>query len=308
MNRVGSRFGAEVYWSDFRNSEILAAGSILETRHREPYTGSVLGSGLRHGTRVPDFSRANVCFVRGHLTREKLKVRCNTVGDPGILVSRLIPASPVRYKIGVIFHFNDSNRKSFEQSMTRDDLLIIDPEQDVTSVAPLVSSCARIVSSSLHGLILADSYGIPNRWLRMSGNAEPDFKYHDYFSSVNRTGDAAASFSLDELDQLLPGDIPYWKFVEQNMDDLEKELDAYFRNLPTRLPLIRKKQAGAKADGRFREWLLAKKLIRGDRTRTIYNTMIRVISALIPGRHRRKDFRESHLVRQANRERGDGCN
>ena len=45
-------------------------------------------------------------------------------------------------------------------------------------------SCETIASSSLHGLIAADSFHIPNLWIKLSnriiGN---DFKYHDYYSS-----------------------------------------------------------------------------------------------------------------------------
>src|SRR5690606_13222558 len=46
-----------------------------------------------------------------------------------------------------------------------------------------ISSCTCIVSSSLHGLIVADSYRIPTAWMILSDkiNGGP-FKYNDYYS------------------------------------------------------------------------------------------------------------------------------
>jgi pyruvyltransferase len=53
-------------------------------------------------------------------------------------------------------------------------------------------SCRAIASSSLHGLILADAYGLPNAWLDSDaggGGSRPgggEFKFYDYFASVDK--------------------------------------------------------------------------------------------------------------------------
>jgi hypothetical protein len=40
-----------------------------------------------------------------------------------------------------------------------------------------------VISSSLHGLIVADSLGIPNVWLRLSPDVlGGDYKFKDYYS------------------------------------------------------------------------------------------------------------------------------
>jgi len=49
-----------------------------------------------------------------------------------------------------------------------------------------ILSCEKILSSSLHGIILADAYGISSAWLRSSTPKGLEFKFYDYFLSVNK--------------------------------------------------------------------------------------------------------------------------
>lgn len=65
-------------------------------------------------------------------------------------------------------------------------------------------SCKKIVSSSLHGLIVSDSYKIPNRWVSFSDQiAGGTFKFLDYFSSVNREETVPISIqSISDLVEL----------------------------------------------------------------------------------------------------------
>ncbi len=44
----------------------------------------------------------------------------------------------------------------------------------------------NIVSSSLHGIILADAYGIPSAWLSSETPKGLEFKFYDYFLSVSK--------------------------------------------------------------------------------------------------------------------------
>ena len=46
-------------------------------------------------------------------------------------------------------------------------------------------ACEVIVSSSLHGLIIADAYGIPTVWAKFGNDINGnDFKFYDYYWSL----------------------------------------------------------------------------------------------------------------------------
>jgi pyruvyltransferase len=78
----------------------------------------------------------------------------------------------------------------------RDDIALIDIKSGLKAVADLLYSCERIASSSLHGLILADAYGIPSCWIELSRRiAGGWFKFIDYFCSVGRAVDRPVPLS-----------------------------------------------------------------------------------------------------------------
>ena len=71
----------------------------------------------------------------------------------------------------------------------RDDskYMLICPLDNVKNVATKISGCTVVFSSSLHGLILADSYGIPNAHIIITNKLQGDtYKFEDYYSGVGR--------------------------------------------------------------------------------------------------------------------------
>mmetsp|Transcript_15269 Transcript_15269/g.26078 ORF Transcript_15269/g.26078 Transcript_15269/m.26078 type:complete len:346 (-) Transcript_15269:187-1224(-) len=70
------------------------------------------------------------------------------------------------------------------------------------SVIKRLSNCSSIASSSLHGLVVADSLGIPSRWFQFSQSltqkTEGFFKYQDYFTTIGRL-DASPLMRVDGL-------------------------------------------------------------------------------------------------------------
>lgn len=129
--------------------------------------------------------------VRGELTKRRLerlfkrKLDIPT-GDPGLLSSMLLDRpEPKEYDLGIIPHFRERDDPRFAQLLklagrTR----IIDVTQHPLAVVRQIASCRRILSSSLHGLIISDSLGIPNLHIKVTDRLMGDgFKFDDYYSA-----------------------------------------------------------------------------------------------------------------------------
>lgn len=154
----------------------------------------IWGSGCRSEKSRLKVVPAKVHSVRGPLTRQvllKQGIDCpETYGDPALLVSRYYrPKVEKQYKFGIIPHYIDEKNPLVKAIISRPDVLVISMAdyKHWHDIPDAVCSCEMILSSSLHGLIVADSYGIPNAWVHFSDNiAGGSFKYLDYFASVGR--------------------------------------------------------------------------------------------------------------------------
>lgn len=133
--------------------------------------------------------------VRGALTREKFLKRnidCPSVyGDPALLLPCIYrPNVEKKYKLGIIPHIRDIDQPNVA-SLVAENLNVVlirfDKYNSWKSVVELINQCEIIISSSLHGLIIADAYNIPNVWIKLSDSIHGgNFKYLDYFSGVGR--------------------------------------------------------------------------------------------------------------------------
>lgn len=156
---------------------------------------SIWGSGLMRNDMPIPHKPQKVYSVRGPLTRRELLNRgidCPEVyGDPGLLVSRYYrPRVIKKYDLGIIPHYVDEDNPVLEKfCKLHPEVLIIHMRgyKHWHDIPDQILSCRKIISSSLHGLILSDSYGVPNSWVRLSNKISGgDFKYLDYFASVGR--------------------------------------------------------------------------------------------------------------------------
>ncbi|SOC06884.1 polysaccharide pyruvyl transferase family protein [Rhodobacter maris] len=154
----------------------------------------------------PDVRPAHVAAVRGPLTRARLLERgidCPEIYcDPALLFPRFYAPAPAarRYRLGIIPHYIDRDLPALARFRAEADVRVIDITQSaldgdarIFGFVDDVCSCDAILSSSLHGLILADAYGIPSRWMQLSDRVfGGDFKFRDYFASMEQAARAEA--------------------------------------------------------------------------------------------------------------------
>ena len=174
------------YTENFQKCDLVAIGSILHIIRYPQYRGAIWGTGLIEPPTKPiSFPKAKIYAVRGHLTREILNCdRHVPVGDPGLLSDLFVKSHEKKYDLGIVPHFTDIGNTTVETFATRNpNTTVINVFAGVQNVLDKIASCKAIVSSSLHGLIIADSLNIPNGWIKLSdsiiGN---DFKFRDYYS------------------------------------------------------------------------------------------------------------------------------
>lgn len=175
-----------------RRSIYSCVGSILGWSKSKSIV--VWGSGFISESSLLKQKPKSVCAVRGPLSREKLLkfgVECPEIfGDPALLIPRYyFPKIEKKFKLGIIPHYIDKEHPNFMNfcKSLPNDISIIDLELDVETVIDSILECHKIISSSLHGLIVADAYGIPSLRVKFSNNVVGgDFKFNDYFLSVGR--------------------------------------------------------------------------------------------------------------------------
>jgi pyruvyltransferase len=176
--------------------KLLAIGSVL---HRA-YTGDIIwGTGLKGSKAAFEkpVKSLSVYAVRGPLTleflrREKIDISgVRELFDPGCLMPLLFKQEieamknkPGGHKGGVriIPHFRDDLALRRQYYRHAKDFVSVDTTP-LGMIAALLGA-DRVVSSSLHGLIFAESLGIPAVWLAPS--QEDEMKYYDWYYGTGR--------------------------------------------------------------------------------------------------------------------------
>lgn len=150
-----------------------------------------------------------ICAVRGPLTRQvliELGYDCPPIyGDPILLLPRFYQPRNIqkKHKIGIIPHYIDKKTKVIKGLKHNETSVIVIDIQDYGSWEELVDdicSCEAILSSSLHGLICSEAYGIPSVWISLSEYVDGwDFKFNDFFLSIGKDFNKPIKI-LDEQD------------------------------------------------------------------------------------------------------------
>ena len=184
------RAGVAPLLKPVRGADIIAVGSILDYLP-ESFSGSIWGSGKMHENVVTHLPNAHIAAVRGQLTRDLLGCPEDLpLGDPGLLMGHGAEKASSRGHIGVIAHFKHRGHPWFRHLLASDaSVQDISVHAEPDTVTAQIAQCRAVVTTSLHGLIVADAVGVPAVWALPEPVLDGgDFKFRDHESVVNPMG------------------------------------------------------------------------------------------------------------------------
>lgn len=196
---------------------LYSVGSILTAGIQD---ATVWGSGVLNSQIIYRLKNRtlDVRAVRGPLTKAVLEdygfLVPEVYGDPAILMPEIY--SPTnrekKTKFGLVLHkdeFTDENQDK--------DLLVINIKtSNYRKFIDELVSVEVLISSSLHGIILAEAYGIPSVLLKPQKDM---FKYYDYYLGTGRLSFPIAT-SIEEAMNTTPAPIPDFEKIASTLKDM----------------------------------------------------------------------------------------
>jgi len=192
---------------------VLGLGSIVHhARSQDTIWGSGVNPYWQDGveTGVPN----EILALRGPLSKDYLEskygleIKC-AFGDPALLLPKLFPEFSTLGKCDVLtvlaqhndeFMIEEFVGAEFSSSVYLCQRINRKPWREVLG---RILNSEYVISSSLHGLILADAFGVPSRWLHSrelpSVISEGRFKFNDYYLSTGRKENCFASSIKEAL-------------------------------------------------------------------------------------------------------------
>lgn len=177
---------------------LYAIGSIIDFGYQD---ATIWGSGIINEysdfklTKSKNINRKlDIRLVRGPETRRLLinaGYECpERYGDPAVLMPYIYnPEVEKKYKISYIPHINGKLDRTIVDSL---DNVINMGTNDYEKVISEIKSSEKVISSSLHGIILAETYGVPAIFVAKDVKRQI-FKFYDWYHSTNREEFSIAS-------------------------------------------------------------------------------------------------------------------
>jgi len=203
-----------------KTKHLYAIGSILLTGFQD---STIWGSGVKDkltglaGNITIWFNKhirkLDIRAVRGPLTREYLinnGINCPEVyGDPAILMPLIYQNKNVEKKEEylIINHYTQKQKENLNSVDLK--------TKDYKKIIDKICESKLVISGSLHGIILAEAYGVPAILLN-DRNEFSNFKYRDYYYSTNRKQFPIAK-SIEEALKMTPPELPKLDKMQQNL-------------------------------------------------------------------------------------------
>ena len=158
--------------------------------------------------------KLDIRMVRGPKTRAFLIQKgyhCpEKYGDPAVLMPLIYTPQKAELKNDYIVVLHKDTYIKNENAMSM-------KTTDYKAFIDEISSSEKVISSSLHGIILAEVYGVPAVLLEDTPSRESIFKFDDYYHSTNRFNYPVAK-SIEEAIERIPPPLP------NNFDEMRDNL------------------------------------------------------------------------------------
>ncbi len=208
-----------------QTKHLFAVGSIISFGHQD---ATVWGSGLIDEATWDNLAldrkigrKLDIRAVRGPETRKMLMnvgYSCPEVyGDPAVIMPDIYTpqSAEKKYEVSWIIHcgslWDDSRRADIHRISVR--------TGDYQYFIDEIAASKKIVSSSLHGIILAEAYGVPAVLILDDVKAQA-FKFYDWYYATDRREFAIAS-SVEAALKMEPTQLP-------DLDDMRQRLKETF--------------------------------------------------------------------------------
>ncbi len=192
--------GRRTVWAKQADCDMAAIGSILGGILQRSWKRwarlrfspvHIWGSGFIRAPETRELvarGALKIHAVRGHATRTGLAMpESLALGDPGLLAGHLVD-TPVRkrYSWAIVPHTVDRDMAVIRGlKACTPHAVVADLSGDPDACLQAIAGAECVISTSLHGLIVADALGIPSIWAKMSGRVSGDrYKFEDYYSAL----------------------------------------------------------------------------------------------------------------------------
>jgi len=192
---------------------LYAVGSIISMGYQK---ATIWGSGfleplssVRRIFHHRFLRKLDIRCVRGPETRKvlvELGHSCPQVyGDPAMLLPLVYRPKAVEKTIDYLLIPHFSKEKEYKEKIGGGNFGSM-ITNDYRPLIDKICSSKLVISGSLHGIILAEAYGVPAIFLR-DRDAKKDFKYNDYYASTLRPAYKYAS-TIEEALKMEPMSLP----------------------------------------------------------------------------------------------------
>jgi len=176
-----------------KTARMFAIGSVITAAKSDMV---IWGSGVHFEHSVMPKVSLDVRAVRGPLSRQKLLqsgFQCPEIyGDPALLLPVFYqPDTSKQYDYTIIAHY--SKDKEVDHRYKENQITTL--TSDWKGFIDRLASSRYVISGSLHGVILAEAYGVPAILLDLLDGDM--FKYKDYYYSTGRK-DIIVAKSIEE--------------------------------------------------------------------------------------------------------------